>query len=72
MVDQRTPVIVGVGQFAEHIDASDYRGMSSVELATAFAGSTLTGGPPFFGGPGNNYSTHAIAEAVHEMRDKPG
>ncbi|NED69845.1 acetyl-CoA acetyltransferase, partial [Streptomyces sp. SID10244] len=27
-------------------------------------GLTLTGGLPFFGGPGNNYSLHAIAEAV--------
>jgi acetyl-CoA C-acetyltransferase len=35
-------------------------------------GLTLTGGLPFFGGPGNNYSMHAIAEAVNEMRDKPG
>jgi acetyl-CoA C-acetyltransferase len=26
-------------------------------------GLTLTGGLPFFGGPGNNYSMHAIAEA---------
>ncbi|MED5813720.1 acetyl-CoA acetyltransferase [Mycolicibacterium sp. 050232] len=33
---------------------------------------TLTGGLPFFGGPGNNYSMHGIAEAVNEMRDKPG
>jgi acetyl-CoA C-acetyltransferase len=35
-------------------------------------GLTLTGGLPFFGGPGNNYSLHGIAEAVNEMRDKPG
>ena len=28
-------------------------------------GLTLTGGLPFFGGAGNNYSMHAIAEAVH-------
>ena len=34
MVDPRTPVIVGVGQFTERVDAPDYRGMSSVELAT--------------------------------------
>lgn len=33
MVDPRTPVIVGVGQFTERVDAPDYRGMSSVELA---------------------------------------
>lgn len=35
-------------------------------------GLTLTGGLPFFGGLGNNYSMHGIAEAVNEMRDKPG
>ena len=35
-------------------------------------GLTITGGLPFFGGPGNNYSMHAIAETVAEMRDKPG
>jgi acetyl-CoA C-acetyltransferase len=35
-------------------------------------GLTLTGGLPFFGGPGNNYSMHAIAETVMQMRDRPG
>lgn len=34
MVDPRTPVIVGVGQFTERIDDPDYRGMSAVDLAT--------------------------------------
>jgi acetyl-CoA C-acetyltransferase len=29
---------------------------------------TLTGGLPFFGGPGNNYSMHAIVEAVARVR----
>jgi acetyl-CoA C-acetyltransferase len=31
-------------------------------------GLTLTGGLPFFGGAGNNYSAHAIAEAVMRLR----
>lgn len=31
-------------------------------------GLTLTGGLPFFGGAGNNYSAHAIAEAVVRLR----
>jgi acetyl-CoA C-acetyltransferase len=31
-------------------------------------GLTLTGGLPFFGGAGNNYSAHAIAEAVLRLR----
>lgn len=35
-------------------------------------GLTLTGGLPFFGGAGNNYSMHAIAEAVARCRTNPG
>ncbi len=35
-------------------------------------GLTLTGGLPYFGGPGNNYSTHGIAEAVARCRAAPG
>jgi acetyl-CoA C-acetyltransferase len=35
-------------------------------------GLTLTGGLPFFGGPGNNYSMHGIAETVVHLRDRPG
>lgn len=42
------------------IDGDDPRGL------------TLTGGLPYFGGPGNSYSLHAIAETVAEMRDKAG
>jgi acetyl-CoA C-acetyltransferase len=34
-------------------------------------GLTLTGGLPYFGGPGNSYSLHGIAETVAEMRSKP-
>jgi len=33
---------------------------------------TLTGGLPFFGGAGNNYSMHAVAETVAQMRAMPG
>src|SRR4030095_11640717 len=33
---------------------------------------TLTGGLGFAGGPGNNYSTHAIAMAVDACRQDPG
>lgn len=29
---------------------------------------TVTGGLPFFGGPGNNYSMHALAEMVRRLR----
>ncbi len=42
------------------IDGDDPRGL------------TMTGGLPYFGGPGNSYSLHAIAETVAEMRGKPG
>jgi acetyl-CoA C-acetyltransferase len=34
-------------------------------------GWTLTGGLPFFGGAGNNYSAHGIAEAVQRCRAAP-
>ena len=35
-------------------------------------GLTLTGGLPYFGGPGNSYSLHGIAETVARMRESPG
>ena len=35
-------------------------------------GLTVTGGLPFFGGPGNNYSMHAVATMVDRLRGKPG
>jgi acetyl-CoA C-acetyltransferase len=35
-------------------------------------GLTVTGGLPYFGGAGNNYSTHAIASMVERLRAKPG
>jgi len=33
---------------------------------------TVTGGLPYFGGPGNNYVTHAIATMVERLRGLPG
>ncbi len=54
------PFPVFVACEALGIDGDDPRGL------------TLTGGLPYFGGPGNSYSLHAIAETVAEMRDKPG
>ena len=36
------------------------------------AASRVTGGLPFFGGAGNNYSMHAIAETVQRARRAPG
>ena len=35
-------------------------------------GLTVTGGLPFFGGPGNNYVTHAISEMMRRLRAAPG
>src|SRR5207249_2112137 len=35
-------------------------------------GLTITGGLPYFGGPGNNYVTHAIAEMMRLLRAHPG
>lgn len=33
---------------------------------------TVTGGLPFFGGPGNNYTTHALAEMALRLRNGRG
>ncbi|MFZ5756245.1 MAG: acetyl-CoA acetyltransferase [Pseudomonadota bacterium] len=35
-------------------------------------GLTLTGGLPYFGGPGNNYVMHSIAEMIGRLRTNPG
>ena len=35
-------------------------------------GLTVTGGLPYFGGPGNNYVTHSIAEMMNRVRAEPG
>ena len=35
-------------------------------------GLTVTGGLPYFGGPGNNYVTHSIAQMMRELRARPG
>jgi acetyl-CoA C-acetyltransferase len=35
-------------------------------------GLTVTGGLPYFGGPGNNYTTHAVASLMQRLRAKPG
>ena len=53
---------------------------SAVEIACAEMGIaeddprglTITGGLPYFGGPGNNYVTHSIAEMMDRVRAKPG
>lgn len=53
---------------------------SAVEVACAESGLaeddarglTVTGGLPYFGGPGNNYVTHSIAETMRQLRSAPG
>jgi acetyl-CoA C-acetyltransferase len=53
---------------------------SAVEIACAeigiaeddARGLTVTGGLPFFGGPGNGYTLHAIAEMVERLRERDG
>jgi acetyl-CoA C-acetyltransferase len=35
-------------------------------------GFTVTGGLPYAGGPGNNYTLHALATMVEKIRGKPG
>ncbi|MGA2128346.1 MAG: acetyl-CoA acetyltransferase [Xanthobacteraceae bacterium] len=35
-------------------------------------GLTITGGLPYFGGPGNNYVTHSISQMMRRLRAAPG
>ena len=67
------------------VDDMDYLDLyscfpSAVEIACAEMGIalddprglTVTGGLPYFGGPGNNYVTHSIAEMMNRLRAHPG
>jgi acetyl-CoA C-acetyltransferase len=54
------PVAVEVGAEELGLAIDDPRGL------------TVTGGLPYFGGPGNNYAMHSIAEMLHRLRAKPG
>jgi len=54
------PIAVSAVADGLGLDAGDPRGL------------TLTGGLPFFGGAGNNYSLHAVAETAHRLRAAPG
>ena len=51
------PVAVEIGAAEIGLDLDDPRGL------------TRTGGLPFFGGPGNNYTAHAIAASVLQLRE---
>lgn len=54
------PAAVQLGRDALGIPADDPRAL------------TVTGGLPYFGGPGNNYSLHAIATMLDRVRARPG
>lgn len=54
------PVAVEIAAAALGLSLTDERGL------------TVTGGLPYFGGPGNNYVTHAIATLVDRLRAEPG
>lgn len=71
----------GVG--VEDVDAFDFYSCFPIAVSNvaidAFGlspseprGLTVTGGLPYFGGPGNNYSMHAIAEMVERVRKTDG
>ncbi|MCW2496213.1 acetyl-CoA acetyltransferase [Jatrophihabitans sp.] len=72
--------VAGIG--LDDIDTLDLYSCFPIAVATicdAFdlapddpRGLTVTGGLPFFGGSGNNYSMHAIAEIVTRLRRAPG
>ena len=73
--------LAGAGIDAEQIGAADLYSCFPIAVWVAMDALgitlddprplTLTGGLPFFGGPGNNYSTHGIAEMVHWLRAQP-
>ena len=44
---------------------------AALGLADSDKAMTETGGLPFFGGPGNNYSMHGIASVVRKLRENP-
>ena len=54
------PVAVELGCEAYGIAEDDPRGV------------TITGGLPYAGGPGSNYTTHAVATLLERLRQRPG
>jgi acetyl-CoA C-acetyltransferase len=54
------PVAVEIGAEELGLSLDDPRGL------------TVTGGLPYFGGPGNNYVMHSIATMAQKLRAKPG
>ena len=75
--------LAAAGKTATQMDAFDFYSCFPVAVfSTAIdhlglsaddpRGLTVTGGLPYFGGAGNGYSSHAIAETVDRLRAKPG
>ncbi|GGF48645.1 hypothetical protein GCM10011519_23330 [Marmoricola endophyticus] len=69
---------VGIGE-VDHLDLYSCFPVAVTTITDAFGlapddprGLTVTGGLPFFGGAGNNYSMHAIAEVVRRCRARRG
>jgi acetyl-CoA C-acetyltransferase len=64
---------VGIGEVEIHDLYSCFPiAVFNIQDAFRLRGSlTVTGGLPFFGGAGNNYSTHAIASMVRTLRERP-
>jgi acetyl-CoA C-acetyltransferase len=80
IVARETLEMAGIGM--EDIDKLDLYSCfpSAVEIACSEMGIpqddprglTVTGGLAYFGGPGNNYVTHSIAQMMDEVRKAPG
>ena len=74
--------LTGAGMSVDDVDHIDFYSCFPVAVEVAAAGLglapsdsrdlTVTGGLPYFGGPGNNYSTHAIAAMVERIRETSG
>ncbi|HXX91605.1 MAG TPA: hypothetical protein VEI83_15410, partial [Acidimicrobiales bacterium] len=74
--------LAGAGLGVDDLDAFDLYSCfpCAVELAVDAIGITgddprgltVTGGLPYFGGPGNNYTLHAIATMTERLRDHGG
>jgi acetyl-CoA C-acetyltransferase len=54
------PSAVQIGAEELGLDLDDPRGL------------TVTGGLPYFGGPGNNYAMHSVATMMERLRARPG
>ncbi|HEY5107912.1 MAG TPA: acetyl-CoA acetyltransferase [Caulobacteraceae bacterium] len=80
MTGQRALAMAGIG--LDDLDMVDLYSCfpSAVEIGAEELGLavddprglTVTGGLPYFGGPGNNYAMHSVATMIERLRAKPG